>query len=430
MMSRIRCASSSSVACSSGLCSAIPIQLLASMSVAQASTGQLKDQLGARIDSLRPDLERIGRQIYANPEIGYEERQAAGWLSELLRRQGFSVEIGVANTPTAFVATRRNGSGPTIAFLAEYDALRGLGHGCGHNLIGTASTGAVIALADLLERVPGRVLVVGTPAEEGGRGKIRLIRAGIFQEVDAAMKVHPDTRTQVLHWALAVTHMHFEFTGKAAHAAGDPEKGINALDAFVLAYNGISMLRQHTKEGARLHGFLKEGGTAPNIVPERTSGEFLVRARDEAYMQELVQKVKNIFQAAALATGCSVKLSFDEAPYADLRNNGVLAKLFEENLQRLGIDPVVGMRRVNAGSTDMGNVSHVVPALHPTIGIAPAEVQGHSQSLLEASGSLRGYQAMIDAAKALAMTGADLLSDPAQVEQARREFRRRWSCFS
>src|SRR5438094_885058 len=270
------------------------------MSVAQASISQLKDEISARLDALRPELERIGRDIYANPEIAYEERQAVAWLTELLKKYGFAVEVGVANTPTAFVATRRNGSGPTIAFLAEYDALRGLGHGCGHNLI----------------------------------------------------------------------------------------------------------------------------GTAPNIIPERTSGEFLVRARDEAYMQELVQKVKNIFQAAALATGCSVKLSFDESPYADLRNNGVLAKLFEGNLQRLRIDPVEGVPWENAGSTDMGNVSHVVPALHPTIGIAPSEVPGHSQAFLEASGSPRGYQAMIDAAKALAMTGADLLSDPELVEQAKGEFRR------
>jgi len=394
------------------------------MSIAQASTGQLKDQLGARIDSLRPELERIGRQIYANPEIGYEERQAAGWLTEFLRQQGFSVEVGVAETPTAFIATRRNGSGPTVAFLAEYDALRGLGHGCGHNLIAMASTGAGIALAEILDQFPGRVQVIGTPAEEGGGGKIRLIRSGIFQEVDAAMMFHPDTKTQVLHWALAVTHLHFEFTGRAAHASGDPEKGINALDAFVLAYNGISMLRQHIKEGARLHGFLIEGGTAPNIVPERTRGEFLVRARDEAYMQELVQKVKNIFQAAALATGCSVNLTFAEDPYTDLRNNGVLARCFEENLQRLGIDPVEGVPWENAGSTDMGNVSHVVPAIHPTLAIAPSEVAGHSQAFLEASGSLRGYQAMIDAAKALAMTGADLLADPSLVENAKLEFRR------
>ena len=400
------------------------IQLFASVSIAQASIGELKDQITARVDKLRPELERIGREIHANPEIGYEERQAVAWLTEFLRQHGFSVEIGVADTPTAFVATRRNGSGPTVAFLAEYDALRGLGHGCGHNLIATASTGAGIALAELLDRLPGRVQVIGTPAEEGGGGKIRLIRAGIFQEVDAAMMFHPDTRTQVLHWALAVTHLHFEFVGRAAHASGDPEKGINALDAFVLAYNGISMLRQHIKEGARLHGFLIEGGTAPNIVPERTRGEFLVRARDKAYMDELVQKVKNIFQAAALATGCSVNLTFDEDPYTDLRNNGVLAGLFEQSLQRLGLDPVEGVPWENAGSTDMGNVSHVVPSLHPTVGIAPAEVAGHSQQFLEAANSLRGYQAMVDAAKALAMTGADLLADPSLVEKAKAEFRR------
>ena len=394
------------------------------MSVAQASTGQVKDAIGTRIDALRPELERVSRDIYANPEIAYEERQAVGWLAELLKKHGFSVEVGVADTPTAFVATRRNGTGPTVAFLSEYDALRGLGHGCGHNLIATASAGAGIALADALDRLRGRVLVIGTPAEEGGGGKIRLIRAGIFQEVDAAMMFHPDTRTQVLHWALAITHMHFEFIGRAAHASGDPEKGINALDAFVLAYNGISLLRQQTKDGARLHGFLKEGGTAPNIIPERTSGEFLVRARDEAYKEELVQKVKNIFQAAALATGCSLNLTFDEEPYSDLRNNTLLARLFDENLRRVGLDPVEGVPWENAGSTDMGNVSHVVPALHPTVAIASAEVAGHSQAFLEASGSLRGYQAMIDAAKALAMTGADLLADPGLAEQAKVEFRR------
>jgi len=394
------------------------------MSVAQASTDQLKEAISTRIDGLRPELERIGRDIHANPEIAYEERQAVAWLTELLKKHGFSVAVGVANTPTAFVATRRNGTGPTVAFLSEYDALRGLGHGCGHNLIATASAGAGIALAGLLDRLPGRVLVIGTPAEEGGGGKIRLIRGGTFQEVDAAMMFHPDTRTQVLHWALAVTHMHFEFTGRAAHASGDPEKGINALDAFVLAYNGIGLLRQQVKDGARLHGFLKEGGTAPNIIPERTSGEFLVRARDQAYMEELVQKVKNVFQAAALATGCSLKLTFEEEAYSDLRNNSVLARLFEENLRRLGLAPVEGVPWENAGSTDMGNVSHVVPALHPTVAIASANVPGHSQAFLEASGSPRGYQAMTDAAKALAMTGADLLAGPALIEQAKAEFRR------
>ena len=394
------------------------------MSVAQASTGQLKDAISTRVDALRPELERIGRDIHANPEIAYEEQQAVAWLAELLKKHGFSVEVGVADTPTAFVAARRNGTGPTVAFLSEYDALRGLGHGCGHNLIATASAGAGIALAEALDRLRGRVLVIGTPAEEGGGGKIRLINAGIFQEVDAAMMFHPDTRTQVLHWALAVTHMHFEFIGRAAHASGDPEKGVNALDAFVLAYNGISLLRQQMKEGARLHGFLKEGGTAPNIIPERTSGEFLVRARDQAYMEELLQKVKNIFQAAALATGCRLNLTYEDAPYTDLRNNEVLARLFEENLRRVGIEPVEGVPWENAGSTDMGNVSHVVPALHPTLAIASADVAGHSQAFLEASGSLRGYQAMIDAAKALAMTGADLLAEPSLIEQAKVEFRR------
>lgn len=394
------------------------------MSVVSVATDQVKEGLSARIDALRPELERIGRDIHHNPEVGYEEHKAVEWLTALLRAHGFEVETGVASTPTAFVASRRSGDGPAIAFLAEYDALRGLGHGCGHNLIAMASTGAGIALADLLKTQPGRVSVIGTPAEEGGGGKIRLIQAGIFQSVDVALMFHPDARTQVPHWALAVTHLHFEFIGKAAHASGDPEKGVNALDAFVLAYNGISMLRQHIKEGARIHGFIKDGGTAPNIVPDRTAGEFLVRARDAAYMAELVQKVKNIFQAAALATGCSVKLSQEGEPYQDMRNNDVLDRLFEENLRRLGVQPVNPVPWENAGSTDMGNVSHVVPALHATLAISAPDVATHSQAFLQASDSLRGYQAMVDAAKALAMTGADLLVDPALVEQAKADFRR------
>src|SRR5260370_857868 len=261
MISRTRRARSSSEAWSRFTCSAIDIQLLASVSVAQASTGQLKDAISTRIDALRPELERVGRDIHANPEVGYEERQAVAWLAELLKKHGFSVEVGVADTPTAFVATRRNGTGPTVAFLAEYDALRGLGHGCGHNLIATASTGAGIALAEALDRLRGRVLVIGTPAEEGGGGKIRLINAGIFQEVDAAMMFHPDTRTQVLHWALAVTHLHFEFTGRAAHASGRPETSINELDASDLAYNGASLLRPQVTNGPPVHAFLKQRGT-------------------------------------------------------------------------------------------------------------------------------------------------------------------------
>ncbi len=395
------------------------------MSITQVSLRELKDELGRRVDALRPELERLGRDIHANPEIGYEEHKAVQWLTEFLARHGFSVNVGVADTPTAFVASRTRAEGPTIAFLAEYDALRGLGHGCGHNLIATASTGAGIALAPLLERLPGRVMVIGTPAEEGGGGKIRLINSGIFQQVDVALMFHPSSKTQVLHWALAVNHVRFEFVGRAAHASADPEHGINALDAFVLAYNGISLLRQHIREGSRLHGFLKEGGTAPNIIPERTSGEFLVRARDRAYMEELLEKVKNIFRAAALATGCQVNLTFDEKPYTDLRNNSVLAGLFEENLRTLGIQPVESIPWERAGSTDMGNVSHVVPALHPTIAIASTDVPGHSQAFLEAAASPRGYQAMSDAAKALAMTGADLLTNPALVEQAKAELRSR-----
>src|SRR5258708_15084762 len=255
------------------------------------------------LDEIAPDLQGVAREIHHNPETSFEEHASSALLCDLLERHGFSVQRGASGMETAFVADAGS-DGPGIAFVCEYDALRGLGHACGHNLIGTGSAGAGISLAMALREagLPGRVRVVGSPAEEGGGGKIPLCQDGVFDSYDAALIFHPTDRTMAVMYALACTHWRFVFTGRASHAASDPHQGINALDAFVHAYNGISLWRQQLRDDARVHGFLKEGGTAPNIIPERTSGEFLTRARDGAYLYEMNARFRAIFEAAASAT--------------------------------------------------------------------------------------------------------------------------------
>ena len=265
--------------------------------------------------------------------------------------------------PTAFVA-RQGSSGPHVAFLCEYDALRGLGHACGHNLIATSSAGAGIALAQSLSGrgVAARVTIVGTPAEEGGGGKIPLCADGLFDDCDAVLIFHPSDRTASVQYALACTHWEWTFRGKAAHAAGNPDRGINALDAFVHAYNGISLWRQQLRDDARVHGFIIEGGTAPNIIPELTRGEYLTRARDGAYLREMNVRFKAIFEAAARATGCELQLDEKET-YLDLRSNAVLAERASVHLAGVGLaeDRVVPWART--GSTDVGDVSYAAPTL-------------------------------------------------------------------
>jgi amidohydrolase len=312
---------------------------------------------------------------------------------------------------TAFVA-ERGSSGPTVAFVCEYDALRGLGHACGHNLIGTGSAAAGIALAKALDEsgAPGRVLVVGSPAEEGGGGKIPLCNDGVFDGCDAALIFHPSDRTFAVMYALACTHWRWVYTGRAAHAATDPAQGINALDAFVHAYSGISLWRQQLRDDARVHGFIAEGGTAPNIIPERTSGEFLTRARDGAYLEEMNVRFVAILEAAAAATGCTLELHRDES-YLDLRSNPVLAERMHKHLADVGLDPHEAIPWDRVGSTDVGDLSYSVPTLHPEIAITDEGISCHTHAFRGAADSERGYAALIQGAEALALTGADVVAD-------------------
>jgi amidohydrolase len=386
------------------------------------------DSLSARIHAVlieqRTDLRHVSLDIHSHPETAFEETRACATLCGLLKAQGFEVRRDVSGMPTAFIADAGSGEGgPRVAFVCEYDALRGLGHACGHNLIGTASAAAGIALLRALREsgTPGRVRVVGSPAEEGGGGKIPLVNDGVFDDCDAALILHPTDRTMAVMWALACTHWKWTFLGRAAHAAGDPDKGLNALDAFVHAYTGISLWRQQLKDGARVHGFIAEGGTAPNVIPERTSGEFLTRARDAAYLDEMNVRFQAIFEAAASATGCSLELVKQET-YKDLRSNRVLAERGHLHLEEVGLAPTVSEPWERVGSTDVGDLSYACPTIHPEVAITADGVFCHTHAFREAAATEAAHDVMLGGATALALTGADVIVDPAIRDAVRTSF--------
>ncbi len=382
----------------------------------------LKQALIEGVDRLSPELLQISRFLHANPELAFEEYQAAELLIRTLEEHGFSLERGVARLTTAFTASYASGEGPTIAFLAEYDALPGMGHACGHNLIASASVGAALALKSRLDQVPGRVLLVGCPAEEKGGGKIPLVEAGLFQWVDAAMLVHPSNRTEMVKKALGMRDVQVEFFGKAAHAAALPYLGINALDAVILTFNNINALRQQLRSDARIHGVITHGGKAPNIIPDYAAALFYVRALDMGYLEELYQKVLGCFEAAASATGTTYQVKQAGHDYHPHKINYSLAQLFRQNLEALGAEVDQGPEDVELGSTDVGNVSQVVPTLQPTITICGPKVSCHMPEFAVASGSSAGEEGMLLAARAMALTGLDLLRDRDALDRVKAEF--------
>ncbi len=389
---------------------------------------ELKSRVMAEIDAQRDELIRISDTIHAKPELAFQEFEAVALLTSVLEQEGFAVQRGAAGLETAFIAsyTSQKGDRPVVALLAEYDALAGLGHACGHNIIGTASVGAALALRPVLDEIAGTIQVAGTPGEEGGGGKIFMVEAGLFDDMDAAMMVHPSTRTMTRRNSLACYELKMEFFGQSAHAAGSPDKGINALDACVLTYNNISLLRQQLTDDVRVHGIITHGGAAPNIIPDYTAAKFLVRAAEKDDALAVLDKVEDCARAGALAAGAEVKLTRGEKYYANMVPGTVLADLFDTNLTALGREVQLPEPSGRMGSTDMGNVSHVVPALHPYITIASEEVAGHSPEFRAASASPEGHAGLLDAAKALAMTAVDLFSNPALVDAAREEHR---ACF-
>jgi len=385
--------------------------------------GKLKTLVAGEIETQCDQLRELALRIHANPECGFQEFKAAEWLTQYLEKNGFSVERGICQIPTAFRASYGQGK-PAIAFLAEYDALAGIGHACGHNIIATSSVGAALGAKPLAEQCGGTILVIGTPAEEGYGGKAIMANRGAFENVDVAMMIHPEDHDAATAYALACQTLEVEFFGKAAHAAARPDAGINALEAMLLSFAAINALRQHIRSSARIHGIITDGGQAPNVVPAHSAGSFIVRARDDAYLDELEQKVINCFTSGATATGARLKYRWDEVRYATMRNNLTLAQLFRQNMQSLGRDPVLGNPDVSFGSTDMGNVSHLVPAIHPYVAISPKGIQVHTTEFAAAAASEPAIKGMLDAAKALAMTAVDLLTNRDILTKVKEEFER------
>jgi len=384
----------------------------------------LKEKVCNYIDEIKDLLFEVSKEIHENPELNFEEYKASKLLAKKLEEANFKVKLGVADLETAIYAQHPNiTEGKTVAILAEYDALPEIGHGCGHNLIATASLGASLALGKFKEEIPGKLIFMGTPAEEGGGGKIFMIEAGLFKDVDAAMMFHPSaTLNMAGRGGLAVTTVRMEFFGKTAHASSEPEKGINALDGVVQAYNAISALRQHITSDARIHGVITDGGVKPNIVPDYAAAIYYVRALDDNYCQELVQKVHNCAKGAALSTGSELKFEIVGHSYKSRNVNKTLGNAFLENLKSLGvpIHPIpVGK---GLGSSDIGNVSHEVPTIHPYLGISEKEINGHSRDFAKAAISEYGYKQMLNAAKALAMTAIDVFTDEKLVAEMNKEF--------
>jgi len=384
---------------------------------------KLKASVVSEVDTYRHQLSDLSLKIHSNPELGFHEVKAAAWLAQYLEENGFSVERGVCELPTAFRGSYGRGK-PAIAILAEYDALPDLGHACGHNLIAASAVGAGVASKLAIDQFGGSILVVGTPAEELYGGKTIMAERGAFDDLDMAMMVHPGVYDTATSRALACQTLEVEFFGKAAHAAARPEAGINALEAMLNSFAGINSLRQHIKDRARIHGIITDGGQAANIVPAHSAGVFLVRAEDDAYLEELKARVLNCFIGAATASGARLEYRWGGTRYASLRNNLTLARLFRRNMQSLGRKVSLADLRQAFDSTDMGNVSQLVPSIHPRVAIAPEEVVVHSSQFAEAAASEAGIKGLLDGAKALAMTVVDLVANPEIVIKVKEEFGR------
>jgi amidohydrolase len=382
---------------------------------------ELKDSVIEEIEAHRQQLRSLSLKIHSTPELGFQEVKAATWLTQYLEENGFSIERGICELATAFRGSYGERK-PTIALLAEYDALPQLGHACGHNLIAGCAVGAAVASKPAIDQYGGSVLVIGTPAEELYGGKIIMVERGAFDKVDMAMMVHPEAYDIATTQALACISLHVEFFGKAAHAAANPEAGINALEAMLQSFIAINSLRQHIKDTARIHGIITDGGEAANVVPAHSAGSFLVRAEDDAYLDELKERVLNCFVGASTATGARLEYRWGEVRYAPMRNNLTLARLFQKNMQSLGRKVFLSDQTKAFGSTDMGNVSQLIPSIHPHVAIAPREVLTHSPEFASAAASEAGIQGMLDSAKALAMTVVDLIASPEIVTRVKREF--------
>lgn len=381
----------------------------------------LKQRAAARIDEATKALDDLALALHDHPETAFEERFASTSISDYLASQGLPVTRGAGGLETAFVSETKNGGGPTVAICSEYDALPGIGHGCGHNLIATSGVGAYLGVVAVSRDLKGAVRLIGTPAEEGGAGKVKLHDAGVFKDVDAAMMFHPADADVLDPLMVALRVLDIEFRGKAAHAAASPYDGVNALDALMLGWGAMNALRQLVRSDTRIHGMITDGGQAANIIPERAAARIIVRAADPSYLGDLRRRVLACFEGAAKATGAELRYEWGES-MDQVTTNQPIAAAFLANARALGRD--LGPRRAGetSGSTDMGNISSLVPSIHPFLSVSGGRIPWHSRDFAAAARTPQALETMHVAAKALAFTVIDLLARPDLLKQAKEAF--------
>lgn len=381
-------------------------------------------RISTLVDELAPELKALAHYIHENPEIGLKEYKARDAQAELLEKYGFEVEQGICGYETAYKAVYKGKkSGPKIAMLAEYDALPGLGHGCGHNLIAMVGVGAGIAMRHLADEYGGEIYVFGTPAEETMGGKVEMSRQGIFNDMDVAMMSHPMDFNGDCMPSMAIIGLRIEFFGKPAHAAAAPEKGINALDAAVNFYCMVSALRQQTKEDARLHGIITKGGDAPNVIPEHTELIYLIRSNTFADAEELKKRVLKCAEAAALGTGCTMKWEKADEDFKDTRVNFALSALNTEQMEKLGVEVKRCGHDAPMGSSDMGDVSYCCPAIQNLFDISGGEpLVAHTVEFTEKAAAEESMNAALTYIKGHVMTAAELMKNPEKLAEIKAEF--------
>ncbi len=387
----------------------------------------VKERIASFVEANGKTYQDIALAIHAKPEVSNYEFFASETLSNQLKAEGFEIELPAAHQRTGFAAYYKSGKpGPVIAFLAEYDALAGLGHGCGHNIFGATSSLAGAALKSIIDEIGGEVRVYGTPGEEGGEegsAKGSFVRDGYFKDVDVALCVHPGSSPEnsLSTRNLANAPVDIEFWGRPAHAAAIPEKGLNALDAQILVYNAISVLRQQLTDDVRIHGIIVNGGEAPNVIPEYTKSKYFLRAAAKSTVDDVYKKVENIVQGAALQTGTKGSMKLFQNFVENMVLTPKLDQVWEKNLNTLGLSSKPQTWEVSPGSSDVGNVSQVVPAIQPSLSITDVPVAGHSQSMVEASCSEKGMASILIGAKVLAWTAVDLILNPDLLAEIKEE---------
>lgn len=383
----------------------------------------MKNKVLKFIDEITPELNEMSLEIYKNPELGYQEFRACKIHTDLLKKYGFDVEENFSGVETGFKAVYKGKKeGLTVAYMAEYDALPGIGHGCGHNLLGTVSTGAGIVLKEIIDEIGGTVIVFGTPAEETSGAKVTFVENNEFDGVDIALMAHPGSSYTKSGASLALEPIEFEFFGKTSHAAAAPEKGINALDGAIQTFNSVNALREHMRSDSRVHGVIIEGGKAANIVPDYAKVQYYVRSTTKTYNTELLEKVKNCARGAALATGTELKITKFEFNYDNMVTNETLSKVFNDTIYEIA-GVVMNEPSKSTGSIDAGQVSQVCPTIHPYFDVTnDPTIAGHTRELADATLKDYAKEQMKNTIAALVLTAAKVIQDPKLYQEIKHEF--------